>query len=292
MLVVGILQAFQGMTWVMVLTFVTLYTFALLSVRLIGHGLIFGGPDDMPEEAKVFTGMFDAMFILFKTMNGDVSDVQPLFEVFPLMKAITAGFMVISTWSILSILTAVVSENMISASEEAREDAADDIKVEMLERSKVKLGEIFDGICTNANEPPGHISLKTFNAALDDEDRLDEMIDASDMDKRDLRDIAYIISEREPTSNAFIIERDTFMLSLQQESETVTERALMRVECRLAALESVIGRQLKVKLKQRQGKLKPVAENSQTPGQGSDGSSRPPAPSQQANDKPCTLFPM
>merc|ERR1719487_1575084 len=118
-LIVGILQAMQGMAWVLVLTGVLLYAFALLSVRLIGHGLIFGGkaPD---EVAAIFPSVPQSMFVLFKVMNGDTDPVEPLFHEVPLSKLIFVLYMVVSSWAILSILTAVVSENMINATDAHR----------------------------------------------------------------------------------------------------------------------------------------------------------------------------
>merc|ERR1719379_1987392 len=69
-LIVGILQAMQGMAWVLVLTAVFLYAFALLCVRLVGHGLLFGGRAP-PEIGEIFPSVPQAMFVLFKVMNGD-----------------------------------------------------------------------------------------------------------------------------------------------------------------------------------------------------------------------------
>merc|ERR1719359_2044538 len=42
-LIQGIAKAMQGMVWVVVLTALLLYICALLGVKLIGHGLAFGG---------------------------------------------------------------------------------------------------------------------------------------------------------------------------------------------------------------------------------------------------------
>ena len=47
-------------------------------------------------------------------MNGDQSVLEPLFDHAPLTKVIFVVFMIMTNWSILSILTAVVSENMIT----------------------------------------------------------------------------------------------------------------------------------------------------------------------------------
>merc|ERR1719261_1234554 len=42
-LVVGISAAVQGVIWVLLLTIVILYAIAIISTRLIGHGLVFEG---------------------------------------------------------------------------------------------------------------------------------------------------------------------------------------------------------------------------------------------------------
>merc|ERR1719446_1561000 len=125
-LIVGILQAMQGMAWVLVLTAVFLYAFALLSVRLIGHGLVFGG-NAPPEVAQIFPTVPQSMFVLFKVMNGDTEPVEPLFQALPLSKLAFVLYMVVSSWAILSILTAVVSENMINATEKHREDLEEEM---------------------------------------------------------------------------------------------------------------------------------------------------------------------
>merc|ERR1740138_2013786 len=64
-LVVGIMQAMQGMAWVMVLTVLLLYTIALLGVKLISHGIVFGGKAPLAAEA-VFPTVCQAGFVLFK----------------------------------------------------------------------------------------------------------------------------------------------------------------------------------------------------------------------------------
>merc|ERR1719506_2630079 len=120
-LIVGILQAMQGMAWVLVLTAVFLYAFALLAVRLIGHGLLFGGRAP-PEVAAIFPNVPQSMFVLFKVMNGDMEPVEPLFQAFALSKLGFVLYMVVSSWAILSILTAVVSKNMIQATEHHRNE--------------------------------------------------------------------------------------------------------------------------------------------------------------------------
>merc|ERR1719352_1145356 len=141
-LIVGILQAMQGMAWVLVLTAVFLYAFALLAVRLVGHGLLFGGRAP-PEVAEIFPSVPQAMFVLFKVMNGDTEPLEPVFNALPIMKLVVVLYMVVSSWAILSILTAVVSENMIQATEHHREELEEEMASTKDSNSREYLAEIF-----------------------------------------------------------------------------------------------------------------------------------------------------
>merc|ERR1719215_2120882 len=107
LLIIGILEAMRGMFWVLVLTSVVLYVFGLLSVKLLGHGLVFGGPDATPDVIKsTFPDVPQSMFVLFMAMIGEISYVEPLFEIASWAKVFFMLYGVLSSWAILSILTA------------------------------------------------------------------------------------------------------------------------------------------------------------------------------------------
>merc|ERR1719326_1750750 len=48
-LVTGVIAAFQGVFWVLVLTIVVLYAAGILATRLLGHGLLFPPGQPPPE---------------------------------------------------------------------------------------------------------------------------------------------------------------------------------------------------------------------------------------------------
>merc|ERR1711933_453651 len=113
-LMIGVMEALQGMQWVMVMTIVLLYAAAIVFTSLIGHGYLYGG--DPPEEAvELFGTVPQSMFVLFKLMNDDQSVVDPILSSFA-GRILFAVFMVLANWAILAILTSVVSDNMIAAS--------------------------------------------------------------------------------------------------------------------------------------------------------------------------------
>ena len=138
----------QGMFWVLVLTVLLLYVCAILAVVLIEKGhlgtqrrvgrlRILGVPpvhescsarlifsdDGVPANIKgIFSGVFEAMFILFLVMNGEFDAVEEILDTIPATQMACALFMIISNWAILAIFTAVVSENMITTVEDRRRE--------------------------------------------------------------------------------------------------------------------------------------------------------------------------
>jgi len=166
-LVVGIIQAMQGMFWVLVLTFVILYCFGLLCVKLFGasHALAWGGVEYLPDEYagdEAFENLPSAMWVLFMTMNGDPSGLQTLFDVYPWAKLLCAIFMVISSWAILSILTAVVSENMINATERTEETNRSTEAKRDRRLMRKRLRRVFTDLDSSKN---GWITVSEFNEA-------------------------------------------------------------------------------------------------------------------------------
>lgn len=119
-LVVSVTAAVQGVVWVLVLTVVTLYAMGILTTRLIGHKMLFDASDATDDALTApFKTVPDSMFTLFRVMSGAQSDAEAaaldsIMDDIPTFKFAFVFFMVTSSWTLLSILTAVVSENMIS----------------------------------------------------------------------------------------------------------------------------------------------------------------------------------
>lgn len=117
LLALGVVEAMQSMFWVLVLTVVTLYTVAILMTRIVGHGAMLKDPGDVPAVTKqLFENVPASMFTLFVLMNGEEwRKVEPLLSIYPGMKIVFVVFTIFSSWALLSVMTGVVSDNMISA---------------------------------------------------------------------------------------------------------------------------------------------------------------------------------
>mmetsp|Transcript_29017 Transcript_29017/g.53224 ORF Transcript_29017/g.53224 Transcript_29017/m.53224 type:complete len:716 (-) Transcript_29017:96-2243(-) len=244
-LVVGIVQAVQGMVWVLVLTASFLYVMALLCVRLFGHGLVFGG-EAPPEVAAIFPSVFQAFFVLFKLMNGDGEDLEPLWTDMPLTKVFFIFYMVVSTWAILSILTAVVSENMISTTEAARESMEESREAERQKYIDSKLNKLFFEMDKNNSNT---LTRAEFMEFLEDPVSLQELSQVA-KEQLDAEDLRYLFNAKctmaeSGDAEEDYIEIDDFREALARNDDPVKQRAVFRINNRLTCLETVVRRNLK-----------------------------------------------
>jgi len=134
----------QSMFWVLVLTFVCLYSLAILTTRMIGWGKIFDDPDAIPKETQeMFATMEDSMFTLFAFMNGhEWHKVRPLLDLLPWTKPLFVAFTICGSWALLSVMTGVVSDHIQFVREEQqRED--DEAREERREHLTMTLSQIF-----------------------------------------------------------------------------------------------------------------------------------------------------
>jgi len=231
-LVTGIIQAMSGMGWVLLLTFVFLYTLALLGVMLIGKGILFNIHDE--EALAPFTSVLEAMFVLFLAMNGDVDRLKPLMDARPVMKLFALAFMVVSSWAILSILTAVVSENMIHSAGANSESEEEERAANMTKRSRVKLEELFEEIDFDKTDD---ISESEFDVLVNDECYCALLMDATGLQKKGLQDLFSVLNKTPDNSGAPAVSRELFIRGLLLERKEVKERTMMEFSKRMSQLE-------------------------------------------------------
>lgn len=142
-LAMSIVKALQSMFWFLVLTLLALYACALVMTNLIGNAMLSGAEDLDPKVRMLFSSVLDSLFTLFGLMNSQYwQEVDPLFRAFPFLKPVWVLYTVLSSWALLSILTGVVSDNMLEVRQ--LQERKDEEKVERL-RLKVtqSLSEVF-----------------------------------------------------------------------------------------------------------------------------------------------------
>jgi hypothetical protein len=237
-LIVGIAQAMQGMMWVVVLTIVVLYAFSLLGVKLIGQGLLLG-PEPQEDVVAIFPSVFDSFFVLFKAMNGDWGSLEPLFEVLPASKGVLFLYTVVSTWGILSVLTAVVSDSMINSTAEQEAKEEEQNKREEDARRQSELLEIFEDIDHDDN---GYVCKEEYEKMLVDVKLRQRLCKSADLTRDEIKQLFSFLEEPHPEAvekNILepIIYKRTFINGLKHNSRTVSERSVMRLENRIMRLE-------------------------------------------------------
>lgn len=238
-LIQGIAKAMQGMAWVVVLTALLLYICGLLAVKLIGHGLLFPGGKVPPDIEGLFPGVLESMFVLFNVMNGeDVEGMDPLLEEMPFMKVVIMCFTIVSTWAILSILTAVVSENMIQATMQHREEEEEEEKTEKAHKSIVTLSEIFEMADSNQD---GTLLRSEFDGIVKEPENIEKIMSASSgMSRHDLVKLFDYLSEEVDGKSEPIVRRVDFIDGLQREHRPVSERSILRLEKRIHEMERTL----------------------------------------------------
>jgi len=140
LLALGIAEAVQSMFWVLLLTMVALYASAIVITRIVRETHI----EDVPDAAKAnFQNVPDSMFTLFVLMNGEEwPDVMPLLDACPSLKFMFVLFIIISTWALLSVMTGVVSDNIIYA-REAQSQKDDALQGERRAKVQKALNDVF-----------------------------------------------------------------------------------------------------------------------------------------------------
>lgn len=213
----------QGMWWVMVLTFVMLYSSSLVFVSLIGHGYAYSG--EPPEAAQEnFGTVYRAILSLFKLMNDDQGVVEPILDN-TVGQILFMIFMMISNWMMLAVLTSVVSDNMISASAkcEKEEQLAEQTSKENSVRKR--LSEVFLEV---DKDHSGCVSEEEFMSLLNNWSTCHQLCDASGLNVDDLKEFFVSVSTISPGEGRVMLY-DEFIGHLKDGNKVCTERSVLRM---------------------------------------------------------------
>jgi len=212
---------------------IMLYAASILFTTMVGHGLIYGGHPT--EDAKeLFGSVLQSMFVLFKLMSGDQGVVDPLLSQL-CVKVLFLFFIILANWIMLAILTAVVSDNMISTTQThiIEDHAKDDVLAKgRSNRRLVNLFQEFDKGGENLDEPE-------FVALMRDPDRCHELCDASGLRPPELLDL-YLFLSMDIADGTRTVNYKNFTEQLLNEGNSVSERSIFRLERRVENIEGMI----------------------------------------------------
>jgi hypothetical protein len=174
------------------------------------------------------------MFVLFEVMNGHEAIMHPVFDVWPFMKFIFMLFVIMSSWAFLSILTAVVSENMITATEDCKKKEEDEEAAKVEKERREKLKHFFMELDKDGNAN-GKIERTELDIVLEDQDRCAQLCQIVGMQSKELRDVLKLLER-----SGFVAQED-FVNKIVEEGKQLHERSVMRLEKELYKMTQLVG---------------------------------------------------
>eukprot|EP00928_Gymnodinium_smaydae_P058548 TRINITY_DN4173_c2_g3_i1.p1 TRINITY_DN4173_c2_g3~~TRINITY_DN4173_c2_g3_i1.p1 ORF type:complete len:642 (+),score=143.56 TRINITY_DN4173_c2_g3_i1:78-1928(+) len=229
-LAMGIMEALQGMFWVLVFMIMTLYAAAILCTRLIGHGTIITENDsqELLTIKDMFSSVDKSMFTLFGTVSSwSLLKFVPLFSEMPALRPMFVLFYVYSAWALLAVMAGVVSKNMIAIRDQMVQE---DKQKEDMRRANITehLLELF----RKADEDnSGQISREEFDNLMCQPEVVKKIQKNTNMRTQDLSELFDLIDHDE--SNNITI--DEFMSGFKWVNEPLRQKSLVRMQQRLGA---------------------------------------------------------
>jgi len=229
-LAMGMLRAFQGVIWVFALTLVVLYAYSILMTHLIGHGLLGTVGDESPRgiDAQVlFRDVPASMFQLFKIMNGDLSDLESIMMQSRLMRILIGVFLITAHWGLLAVLTAVVSDNIITVTQEQVAEEAEANEATVVEN----LTRLLSRVDADGND---EISKEELVAWLKCPQHSEELKEVCQLSPSDVVDVWEIMNM------GGCVQLTDLVQALRIAKRTVSEKSMFRVEARFVHLANVV----------------------------------------------------
>lgn len=239
-LVSGMLSAIQGVFWVLVLTATVIYALGITATRIIARGLLFPEGEVPPEIFHPFGTVSDSMFTLFRIMAGSSSEaegagIDALLDRMPACKFGFAFFMITGSWTLLSILTAVVSDNMMSTTgEQMQEDAIvrdEEDRVTHMDDLRTLFKLIHSGAKSADDCGLSEEGLSTF---LDDPENAEHTARQCRVPVRTVKDVLRVLH-----LNTERVTMDMFVEHLLDVGKVCTERSMLKIEAHLTTMQRV-----------------------------------------------------
>jgi len=232
-LIRGVVESMASVGWVIILTFILLYSASLVFTTLVGRGYIYDEPNDVPEEAiENFGTVWKSFLALFKLMNDDQSVVSQIISTVG-GQILFYAFMMLSNWMMLAILTSVISDNIMSVSRIKEEEDRKKAALEQQEHAKRQITKIFEKL---DEDHSGSISEDELLKLLGNPELKAELCEAAGLDATDLVEMLHCASYKTKTEGSVILYKQ-FLSMLQDESATARERSIFKVLENMRAME-------------------------------------------------------
>merc|ERR1719201_741841 len=224
----GVLDACQGLFWVLCFMLLLIYAIAILVTRLIGHFDATGMPDprqvaEVQEVQKMFRDVKTSMFYLFETMSSwTLVPLIPLFQIAPITRIFFVLFYIYAGWTLLAVMTGVVSFNMIALRAQITKE--DEVReAEKKEKAREMLLEIFD---FSDNDRSGELDKEEFEALVTNKEIIETIQANTNIKVGDLEDLWHWLDDDSSES----ISWEEFMRGFQWLNEPFKPKTLLRLQ--------------------------------------------------------------
>jgi len=234
-MLIGVIEGFKSMQYVIVLVFLTLYGGSIIFTNLIGEGLLYNNEGAPADALAVFGSVHESIFSLFELMNGDTSVIEPIKDSI-VGRILFAVFMIISNWAVLAILTAVVSDHMIAASKNCQEETKREMEFRAEKENIQRLTEIFKD---SDKEGDGKIGKEEWKAMLEDSATMLELSEGTHLGKADLEDLfdCLAVANEDGNGQACKVMYNDLIFSLKANSSLADQRSILHVMIRLRIMQ-------------------------------------------------------
>mmetsp|Transcript_107147 Transcript_107147/g.301577 ORF Transcript_107147/g.301577 Transcript_107147/m.301577 type:complete len:692 (+) Transcript_107147:165-2240(+) len=186
-LVHGLMDALQGLLWVLTLMTLLLYGVSIVCTRLVGHNLL--KEEHHPkanETVEMFSCVGRSMFTLFMIMSSwSLQPLMPLMETAIWARFVFIAFYIFCGWTVLAVMTGTVSFHMMMSKTEIHSGDEDLAKLRIDHLSSM-LDNIFLELDQDGN---GELCYDEFKFMLRSKELLRTLAEETTIDLRDLEDM-------------------------------------------------------------------------------------------------------
>jgi hypothetical protein len=239
LLATGFTEALMAVVWVSIMLFLLLFVCAIVLTHICAKQY---QDEDKLDEPMVkfgierFGTIAQSMFSLFEIMaHPNLENVEPMFEYGSGMVVFFIAFIILGSWSMLSLLTGVMSEHMIEKSATRKEE----MKSEAQAKRKIfmkNLGRIF----TLADaDNSGNLSREEFLAAVPTVANLMSQ-EGLNVGVKDLEAVFDTID----FDSSQTIDVDEFLFGMSQLSEDLGAKHVMDLQYAMLRAEKTLNTQV------------------------------------------------
>ncbi|CAK9094106.1 Sodium channel protein type 5 subunit alpha (Sodium channel protein cardiac muscle subunit alpha) (Sodium channel protein type V subunit alpha) (Voltage-gated sodium channel subunit alpha Nav1.5) (hH1) [Durusdinium trenchii] len=260
-LIHGVVESMASVGWVIILTFILLYSASLVFTTLVGRGYIYEDPEDVPDEAMLYFGTvwrslggqrgeggFDpvrlpevtgSFLALFKLMNDDQSVVTQIITTIG-GQILFYAFMMLSNWMMLAILTSVISDNMMTVSRTKEEEDRKRSMQDRAEMAKRRITQIFQRLDEDHSGSITEDEMRQWLGALYPYIQVEKGTEENGL---------HCASYKSKEEGSVILYKQ-FLTMLQDESAHAKERSIFKVLENMRAMEFRLEERMNAALRQ------------------------------------------